>query len=603
MRGFLNRGVDERGAILPFVALALVALFTATSITIDIGRISNRRRDLQAVADMVAMDAATRLQGQTLAEARSGDLLDEVLESANRNGFVLDSQSPAAGAVDAGGVFTPGATPVNAWRIDEADSAEWLLAALGTFPSAAVGFVPATGDGDEVTAVRVAAGDDVDYALAPFSIADASTDRRAIALATSTAGVGVRTELVTVDSTQSALLDELIADRLGISASVVGYDGLAGATVTLDDLVAELDAGSVDQLLAGGVAADELFAAQATLLRNGGDTARADLLDAIALQLVGTTVALGELLVVESGGAVAAGSAQLDVLDLLTATALVANGDNALTLTGTQLGIPGVGNVPVGLTVIEPPQYRFGPVGITARTAQVQLTIEPELATDPVVLGGDKCQLLNSGLIGNLLQLVDCVVLGLLQVVNVSNLVAVSVTGSPSLTLDLARGEATLTDIGCRPVAADRTATVDPLFGALDLGVSGSLTADATLLGTDVVTLDVAVDSEMTIGPRDPDPMVFTAADFGTFRSADDAGLGLLSLDASSVAVTGNATVLGLSTTSVSVDAAIVSALLTPLNAVVEQVVSNLDAVLGLGVASGDVVAFAPACAASRLVG
>ena len=63
-------------------------------------------------------------------------------------------------------------------------------------------------------------------------------------------------------------------------------------------------------------------------------------------------------------------SANLDVLQLLTTEAEVANGSNAINVQSA-LGITGVTSSTLSLVVGQPPQVAYGPVGTTATTAQV----------------------------------------------------------------------------------------------------------------------------------------------------------------------------------------------------------------------------------------
>ena len=84
---------DERGAIAVFVACFMVILIGIAALAIDIGLHRVTRADLQAMADMVALDLAREIQGQSQAElAAEGDFTNAssaVRESAARNPDVL----------------------------------------------------------------------------------------------------------------------------------------------------------------------------------------------------------------------------------------------------------------------------------------------------------------------------------------------------------------------------------------------------------------------------------------------------------------------------------------------------------------------------------
>ena len=68
-------------------------------------------------------------------------------------------------------------------------------------------------------------------------------------------------------------------------------------------------------------------------------------------------------------------SASLDALQVLTTEAELANGTSALNVTSA-LNITGVTSAQLYLTLIQPPQVAFGPVGTTAQTAQLQADLK-----------------------------------------------------------------------------------------------------------------------------------------------------------------------------------------------------------------------------------
>ena len=68
-------------------------------------------------------------------------------------------------------------------------------------------------------------------------------------------------------------------------------------------------------------------------------------------------------------------STSLNALQTFTTEAEVANGTNALDL-GTSLGITGVTDATLTLTIGQIPQVAFGPVGTTASTAQLTADLQ-----------------------------------------------------------------------------------------------------------------------------------------------------------------------------------------------------------------------------------
>ncbi len=332
----------ETGAVIVLVALTLSVLVTATAFTVDLGRISTERRNLQKVADVTALDLSRRIDGRTASEILADPAWDEAAEaSLTRNGFDGESQTIALGFWDPRTeVFTP----------------------------AAATEVPA--------AVRVELGSTVDYAFAPGG---ASPSRHAVAAQTASAGHQVGSFTARLDSGASSLLGGLVGDALGVT--VAGYDGLIGAQVSLPLLLDELDLslGDVDEVLAADVTVAELVQAEADVLRRQGDLARADLLDGLVLALPtpDEVIHLADLLAIAPGGEAAAAAASINAADLLQAIAFVANGTNLLDVPSASLAIAGqTATVTTTAQVIEKPQWAFGPVGTAAQTAQASLSVE-----------------------------------------------------------------------------------------------------------------------------------------------------------------------------------------------------------------------------------
>ncbi len=349
-------GDGERGAVLMMVAISMTIIVTCTALTIDLGRVSTLRRDLQNVADAAALDLARALDGETAASdlMASAAWQAAVQATLDRNAFVpgdVRAVEVVVGAYDA-----------------EAD----------VFSVFAVDGGPDPFPLDVPSAVRVRVFDRVDYAFAPGG---ATTSRQAVAsMSSPVAGVRIGSYAARLDSTHPSLLNALLGPLGGtVALDLVGYRGLAGGSVRLADVVDELGlaAGTPDELLATEVGLGDLLTAQAEALRRDGDAARAQILDDMVVQLPDpdTPVGFGDLVDVGSGGMEAALDAGIDALELLTATAVVANGDNALSVPGLSLGVGGALVTSTSLQVIESPRWGFGPVGTEVETAQVRLEV------------------------------------------------------------------------------------------------------------------------------------------------------------------------------------------------------------------------------------
>lgn len=340
----VRRARDEQGAVAVFVAIVLSLLLVASAFAVDLGMQRAARADMQAVADAVALDLARELDGRTATEL--GTLQSAADASRDRNEATsLGSEpvvQPELGVVNpATGVFTP--------------------ASGATVPNA----------------VRVTASTVVDFA---FGVAaDGGAQRSAIAMANPDACLRLGSTLLDLQSGNSALLNAVLGDILNgsVNLTAVSYQGLAGAEVILADLAAALGAGTATELLATSVSLGTFFAAVADVLRTNGSTTQADVIDATLLGALGAgvglgNVAVGQLLALGPGGDAALG-ASVDALSLLTTSAFVANGQNAISVPGLALGVPGVGTATASVQVIEPPRLACG--SALAETSQVRVTL------------------------------------------------------------------------------------------------------------------------------------------------------------------------------------------------------------------------------------
>lgn len=264
--------------------------------------------------------------------------------------------------------------------------------------------------------------------------------------------------------------------RTNVSLDLVSYQGLADAKVRLLDIVRAdpINIGSVDGLAGAQVSLYDFVLATAnaspdnlvktTLLNNFLGVALRDLnLD------LGSVLQLGTL----DPSTVA--QASLSALDLVMLAAQVANGSNAVAL---NTGLP---LVDLKLSVIEAPQYAIGTIGATARSAQIRLQVTLKLSTLSIPL--------------------------LLTLNNVHVL------------LDVASGQAVLTEAACEPRREDCMVGMDVTTGVVKACVTdnpatdinnctGRLTlANVTLAG--LVGAKVGLNRAASIQPADTQAIVF----------------------------------------------------------------------------------------------
>ena len=221
--------------------------------------------------------------------------------------------------------------------------------------------------------------------------------RSAIAAVTPEAAFSVGSYLASINSQQSAVLNALLS-TLGGSANVttLGYQGLANTDVTLDQLITASGGlltpsnvlttslpGSTWQSIWNVAVANQV--AQA----NCGATptplpclASAALSGANALDFTASTQAQLCQLVSINGSTCSSGtlssealSTSLNALQIFTTEAEVANGTHAIDL-GTSLGITGVSDATLTLTMTQIPRVGFGAVGATSTTAQMSTDLQ-----------------------------------------------------------------------------------------------------------------------------------------------------------------------------------------------------------------------------------
>lgn len=336
---------DERGSILVLSTVGLVVAMIFGGLAVDLGFLAQEARQNQKVADMAALDSIRELPG---------DPRNAALASAARNQFL-----------DTSNILT-----------------EWAASRSGPWSSNIANLATAK-------AVRVSISS-VHENQFPFLADGQNVVRRAIAEKRDIAGFTLGSSLATLNSSSSALLNPILSAWLGgtVGLSVLSYQGLAAGQVTLGALRMQLAdmgiaAGTVDQMLTSNITLAQLYQASAQALAANGQTANASLFNTLRLQAGSTTLfKLGEMITIGQGGSDSAASAQLNLLQLLTGSAAVANGQNLISVTGVAITVPNAGSVDLSLRVIEGPKIYIGPAGTGPHvtTGQISLTITPRIS-------------------------------------------------------------------------------------------------------------------------------------------------------------------------------------------------------------------------------
>jgi uncharacterized membrane protein len=362
---------DERGSILVLSAAGLVLALIASSLAVDMGFLAHETRVDQKVADLAAMDAIRVLPADPTTAAQ---------QSATRNGFPL-------------------ASPYNL-------TVKWGPTKTGPWSTLSTDLATAT-------AVQVSATSPHQNFF-PFVPGGQTKTRSAVATKDGKAQFSVGSDLARIDTSASSIanLNKITTAVLGTSTAVnltaVGYQGLAGGTVSLADLVAaDATLGSPDTLLTTNTSVRKIAQASVTALNTKAtgtppDTvalaAKTPLASFAGNIAAAMTVKLGDVLGFSTPADSAAAAAQINVFDLLTSAGEISieNGSHFVTIPGLTVGVPGLSSSTLKLTVIEAPKLsNYGPAQFdtttgkwvtTAHTAQIDIALDNHItvAVPPV---------------------------------------------------------------------------------------------------------------------------------------------------------------------------------------------------------------------------
>ncbi|GAA3536575.1 hypothetical protein [Nocardioides daeguensis] len=306
---------DERGAVTLLAALMIVVLMVSGAFAVDLGMTRVARADVQALADVVALDLARNIDGRTAQELEP--VLDAALAaSVARNKTVLGDGDPDV-------------------RYE-----------LGTMTGGR--FAPVTSATAVPSTVEVEAHASVSYGFARVFSSEEHGDatQTADAQSSSTACFKLGTFVAAVRSGDSTVLAPL-DDLFGVNLDLVSYQGLANADLRLEQLAAVASIGSPEHLLTSTITYADLLQAMAEALtreNNGSNTVALQALDKLISSSTTASVGLirlGDVLHV-SPTDVAALQAELNVLDII-GTARLADGDYFLGVPNIQGQVPGVG--------------------------------------------------------------------------------------------------------------------------------------------------------------------------------------------------------------------------------------------------------------------
>lgn len=351
----MDRMRDEEGAVAIVIALLICFLIVPlAAVAVDLGVQRVARRDMQSLADMVALDLSRDVDGSRPTAA----VLSAWGCAASTSGSCLAGSANRVGRSVARNTFTVGDAPV-------------VNAQLGCADADTGSFTPVDSGCSDPNAVKVDSETSVDFSIASGR---GAAHRTAIGTSKQSACFSLGSFAARFNSNDSTLLQQnggALNDLLGANLDIVSYQGLADADVTLADLAATSTIGGVDELLGGGITLGDLLAATYQVLNAEGDPA-----NAVALNLLNnptawigsnldTEIDLGNLLGVSTTDN-AALQTDFNVLDLVAGAIGLATGENFIAL--DEFGLLGLTDP--ALSYIKVIQGRQGPACGTPNDAQ-----------------------------------------------------------------------------------------------------------------------------------------------------------------------------------------------------------------------------------------
>jgi uncharacterized membrane protein len=361
---------EERGSVAIVTAASCLVLVMIAAFAVDLGMQRVARRDMQSLADVVALDLVRELDGAHTVAQLTPLMPDLARQSRERNESTI------------------GETPDLAVELGKLDTGGNFVVLSGTA-------IP--------TAVRVTAATSVGFAFVPGS---GGAVRSAVAGLEAGACFNIGSYAARLDTSSSPILGTLLG-ALGsnVALSALDYNGLATTDISLVDLLSvELAAGTVNELIQGNQLiglGDFYLAAANALERQGGSAAQVALLEQLAASVNHRQLNAGDLLALGTG-ADSGLDAALNLYDLVTAGAAAATGQHAIEIPQLGVNLGPIANVQSSLSIIEPLKSGCGrknDVDASASSTQVELELSAA-AADVSVPGLLRTNVSLSGTVG-----------------------------------------------------------------------------------------------------------------------------------------------------------------------------------------------------------
>ncbi|NUU34051.1 pilus assembly protein TadG-related protein [Pseudomonas sp. C2B4] len=367
----------QRGAIGLMATLTLALALVFALLVLDSGRLYLEKRSLQRVADMAALEAATR-GGDCSAGSTA---VTYATASAQRNGFPLPSDG--RGLAVACGVLTLDANNLRVFGADPGKSEAIRVVA------------------SHVVTQSIAGGIGALFGGAPAGSKLTLSATAVAALPPPLASLTIRSAALSFDTSKATITNSLFGGLLGgsVNISAVGWNGLVNTNISLLGYLNRLkidlglSAAGYDQVLGNTINVSQLIQTAINVLDpNGTLSASATIVSLQALKVASgaNSVVLGNLLHVESGTDISALAVNLKAFDLIEGVVQLANKKNGLVAT-LPINLAGVAQITARIQVMEPPQLSaignpknaalapLGPNRIYVKTAQVKTLLSINL--------------------------------------------------------------------------------------------------------------------------------------------------------------------------------------------------------------------------------
>lgn len=490
-------GSRQRGAIGLMAAGTLAVALVFMLLAVDSGRLYLEKRKLQSIADTSALEAAGR--GGLCSPSTTAN--DYATQNATRNGFTV-----VAGDNSRGLAVTCGALVTNAGNIRVFTADPTKNDAIRVVATSSV-------------ATSIASGIWNMFSGTPVSTQMTLSATAVAAYAPPVAQLTIRSNLGTIDSSKSDVLNLVIGRLLGgtLSLTAAGWSGLAGTDLNLlsylDQLALQLNvkAGDYNALLGTAVSANGLIDAAVKVLQKNGAVATAVINDALKVQAIAPNAKLltvGDLLKIATGTPTAALNTNVQLFQLLETAAQLSSSKNAVSA-AVQMNVPLIGAVSIQTKVIEPPQLSAigNPIKakagllkspqtdqISVRTAQVRTLVTVKapvlnvVSSVATVLKGLGTPVTN--LVTGLLHLnIPAAVGGLLCLV-ACEITDVAIDDTLTIYIEAGSAEAHVTDFSCAtPATKSLTVQSTTALATLAIGDISPASAFSSAAAVDVQPL------------------------------------------------------------------------------------------------------------------